>query len=157
MKQFSAPIPGESLTKPQGGAGYEQPPQFTDAFEASDHVMDIVTKRDKAPKLEALIRSGAPLEAITRSIIFKGFVDGKWSVDTGMLMAKPVMAGIGAFAKRKGISDKEIVMWNNRTSNDRYFSQFVDLAKETKPELPVDEGVLQEPVKKEPKGLLGKL
>ncbi len=105
---FNAPISGESLTMQPGGAPFEQPPQFADPDEAAEYVFDRVTDKRQAERLVALLQSGVPVEDVARTIVFSGFMQGKWTVDVGMLILRPVMYQIAAIGARVGISDMKI-------------------------------------------------
>lgn len=107
---LSGPIPGQSLTHAPKAMAWEQPPQFTKLSQAMNWLMDQMTNGQYMKQLLHLMDAGMPIEAITRTILFSGFTQGKWTPDLGMLMYKPVMMALMAIAKRAGIDDVPVVM-----------------------------------------------
>lgn len=124
-QMLSAPIPGESLTKAPGAMKFEQPPQFTDLEEASEHMMDQLANPRTTPMLVGALKRGAPVEVLTKGVIFKGFVEGKWTPDLGLLLAKRVFSSIAAIGKRAGV--KDLILWDEDTKKDKYFAGFSDM------------------------------
>src|SRR5712664_3268837 len=100
---FGAPIPGSSLTKEHGSMPYEKPPQFTKLPDAVNHLMDQLTEPMYMKQLLQLMDAGIAIEAIARTLLFTGFTLGKWTVDLGMLMYKPIMLALIAIAHRAGL------------------------------------------------------
>jgi hypothetical protein len=107
---FGAPVPGSSLTKTPKNAPYEKPPQFTKLEDVMNYMMDQLTEPQHLKPLLQMMRSGMPLEAIARTLVFTGFSTGKWTVDLGMLMYKPLMLALIAMSHRAGIKDAAVVM-----------------------------------------------
>jgi hypothetical protein len=97
---FSAPVPGESLTKIPGGAPFEQPPQFTDIQEASEYMFDTLVEQRQSARVITLLKHGITCEAIARTIVFTGFMQGKWTPDVALLIARPVLYMVVAVAER---------------------------------------------------------
>lgn len=97
---FSAPVPGESLTKIPGGAPYEQPPQFTDIQEAAEYMFDTLVEPRQSARVVTLLKHGATCEAIARTLVFTGFMSGKWTPDVALLISRPVLYMIVAVAER---------------------------------------------------------
>jgi len=107
---FGAPIPGQSLTTPPKQAPWEHPAQFTDPEKAMNYLMAQLTSQQFMPQLLQMMEAKMPIEAITRSLLFTGFASGKWTVDTAMLIYKPLMLALIAIAHRAGLKDAMIVM-----------------------------------------------
>lgn len=104
---FSAPIPGQSLTKPKGGAPYEHPSRFSDIDEALEYIFDELTfSKTKSTQLLAMLSKGAPAEALARTILMAGFMGGMWTVDMALMMGPTVMYMIAAIGHKKGIKVK---------------------------------------------------
>lgn len=111
---FSAPIPGQSLTDTPKNAKWERPPQFTDLEEACNYVFEQMTKPRNAEVMITLLEKGVPIEALVRTIVFGGFAEGKWSVDLAMLMVKPVMYQMAGVAAKLGLRNVRMRMPNNQ-------------------------------------------
>lgn len=127
--RFSAPIPGESLTKPVGGAPYERPPQFADMDEALEYLFSTMTDPKSVAYIVHILESGGTVEALVRTILFKGFMDGKWTVDLALLMAKIMVPMVAAIAVQAGIPETKIRVKNP----DAAFAKFV---RDTKNKIP---------------------
>lgn len=121
MNILDAPIPGESLTKPVGASKVERPPQFSDMNEALEYLFNKMTDPKFVARMIAIMKAGAPAEAVARTLIFTGFMNGKWSVDLALLLAPTVMRMIVSIALNAGMSEKDLKIKNP----DKEFSSFV--------------------------------
>lgn len=106
--RFSAPIPGESLTMPKGGAAWEHPPQFVDREKARQYLLDKMTDPRQVTKLTALLQSGMPAEAVANTVIKAGFMSGKWTPDLGLLLAQDTLMLVSAIGYRQGVKNMKI-------------------------------------------------
>lgn len=97
---FSAPIPGESLTKIPGGSPLEHPPQFPDIESASEYMFDTMVEPRQLARVVTLLKHKVTCEAIARAIIFAGFTQGKWTPDVALLLARPALYMVAAVAER---------------------------------------------------------
>ena len=110
LRQFSGPIPGQSLTEEPGARAWEKPPKFVDVNDAFRHVVNnLADNPEVMNSFEKLMTSGVTVEEITRTITFGGFVAGLWSVDVAELMQPPVGALLALHAKENGIPFKMFV------------------------------------------------
>lgn len=100
---FDGPVPGQSLTETPGNAKWEHPPQYARPQDAADMVWKQLMKPEHTKKVLSLMRMGVPIEALVRTTLFAGFNEGKWTVDTALLIAKPVTSMMVAMAKRAKI------------------------------------------------------
>lgn len=103
---FSAPIPGQGLTKTPGSTPWQQPPKYVHLDDALNYVFDNLTQAPKLMQLLALMKHGVPLEALSRLVIFSGFGYGLWTPDLGMLMVKGVMYILAGIAQRANLNPK---------------------------------------------------
>jgi hypothetical protein len=103
MKMFDAPIPGQSLTGTPGSASFEHPPQYASIEDALEYIWNTLTMKKHTTKLILLLKRGMPVEFLARSILFDGFVKGKWTPDAAMLMLKTVMAMLATIGESKGV------------------------------------------------------
>ncbi len=89
--RFDAPIPGMSLTHELGARPWQQPAQFTTVEEVVEHYTDNMLNNDEfADQLVDVMSMGIPLTTIANTIQLAGVMEGKHSVDTGLL-ALPVI------------------------------------------------------------------
>jgi len=103
---FDTPIPGQSLTDEPGNYPWEHPPQYVTTDGAADHLWNRMSEPEFAEQIIAMLDAGVPVEAIARTILFGGFLNGKFSPDVAFIIAEPVMkmiATIGVIAEVKDI------------------------------------------------------
>lgn len=123
---FDAPIPGQSLTKEQGGSPMEHPPQYADVNDALEYVWDKFTNPKHATRIILLLKRGVPVEYIVNTVLFQGVMTGKWTVDAALLMYQIVYWQIESIAKLKKI---KYTGKNPDVKQDEFLSQFVDMIK----------------------------
>jgi hypothetical protein len=100
INRFSAPIPGSSLTQAPGSAKFEQPPQFSDPGKALEYTFSQMTQPKQSAKILTLVNSGAPLEAMARTLAFEGFRAGKWTPDMALGIVRPIMWQLAGVTQR---------------------------------------------------------
>ena len=96
VNPFDAPIPGQSLTDRPGNAAWEHPPQFAEPNEALEYIHGRLMDIEGAARVAMMLETGIPVEAIARTIVFAGFMEGKFSPDVGFLILETVMKMIMA-------------------------------------------------------------
>jgi hypothetical protein len=133
--EINAPIPGMSLTAPLGGRPWQQPPQMASVEEAIDYYVPKLMDREFVPELLTIIELGIPLTTIANSFQLASVMEGKHSIDVGILvipvlvelmmtladaneveyvsgMSREKEKGLSnaqiALAKKKGLLDKDI-------------------------------------------------
>ena len=100
---FDAPVPGQSLTDTPGNAPWEHPPQMTDIHEISLFIFKRLTAPRAAEQIILMLQEGVPAEALARVVLFGGFTEGKWNVDSALLLAQTVLKIIVAVAMKGGV------------------------------------------------------
>ena len=121
---FDAPVPGQSLTDTPGNYPWEHPPQFTDPEEATEFVWQTLHTEEFMEQVIGMLDAGVPIEAITRVIVFGGFVEGKFTPDVGFLITEPVMKMLMAIGVRAGLNNIRMSMQDITNSK-----QMSDIAK----------------------------
>tara|TARA_R110000851_G_scaffold23350_2_gene68445 strand:+ start:144 stop:659 length:516 start_codon:yes stop_codon:yes gene_type:complete len=153
---FDAPIPGQSLTDTPGNYPWEHPPQYTDLNTAAEYVWDILHEENKLEQVLLILKSGVSVEAITRGILFTGFVDGKWTVDLAMLLAEIVFNQVLALGVKAKIKDIKVLSSDNSNAEFRKEYGKLMVSKEKK-----EEGIkeIKEDIKQLPEtmGLMAKI
>ena len=107
---FDAPIPGQSLTDTPKNYGWENPPRFTKPEDASLFIWKRLQNKDIMARIILMLETGVSIEALTRVIIFSGFVEGNFSVDTGILLTPIVEKMILAIGKASGVNKINLSM-----------------------------------------------
>ncbi len=106
VNPFNAPIPGESLTdSPDTPKAWERPPQYTDEEEAMRAVYMVLTEQDSLRGLIEIISAGTPLDEIAQVVLYKGYVEGKFTPDLMLLLAEPTIYLLIAIADYAEIKD----------------------------------------------------
>lgn len=102
---FDAPIPGQSLTRAPGSRPYEQPPLYNDPEEATVAMLDALTNKKSAPIVAAMLDKGIPATFIATGLLKQGVAEGKWSVDTAMLIGKRALGAVVAVGHGAGVKN----------------------------------------------------
>ena len=116
---FDAPIPGQSLTDTPGNAPWEHPPQMTNIHSISLFLFKRLTSPKAAEQIVLLLQEGVPAEALARVILFGGFTDGKWNVDSALLVAKTVLEIIVAVGMKAGLKSFKLSLEDKTNSKFR--------------------------------------
>ena len=122
---FDAAIPGQSLTNEPGNAAWEHPAQFADADSAMEFVMKKLTNQNMNEQILLMLKNKIPVEAITRLVVFGGFVEGKWTVDVATLITPLVMQLIAAMGMRAKVKEMNISMTDR--SNGQFMKDMANL------------------------------
>ena len=122
---FDAAIPWQSLTNEPGNAAWEHPAQFADADSAMEFVMKKLTNQNMNEQILLMLKNKIPVEAITRLVVFGGFVEGKWTVDVATLITPLVMQLIAAIGMRAKVKEMNISMTDR--SNGQFMKDMANL------------------------------
>jgi len=100
-------------------------------------------------KILILLESGLTVEELTKVIVFAGFVDGKFTPDTGLLLTPIISKMIVAIGKKAGVEKIKI----NKPKQD----STQDLIKEVMKATPEEDDKLKQVEEEMPStGLMGK-
>jgi len=113
---LDAPTPGQSLTTEPGGRPWENPPQFTDTVEVLDFYAGELLQPEQAAKLMEVLETGFSVPDIIDAITLGGVMQGKHTLDTGVLVAPHLNDIIVALA------DKMDVKYNDGRESGNSFS-----------------------------------
>ena len=83
---IDAPITVQSLTAPVGGRPWQQPPQYASVEEAMEYYIPKLEDPEFAPELLTVIELGVPLTTIANSMQLSSVMEGKHTIDVGILM-----------------------------------------------------------------------
>ena len=83
---FNRPIPGQSLTAPLGGRPWQTPPQYTTVEEALDYYIPRLDSDEVSSQLIDVMEMGIPITDIANTMQLAGVLEGKHTVDVGMLI-----------------------------------------------------------------------
>lgn len=107
---LDAPIPGMSLTHELGARPWQNPPQFNTIEEALDYYIPRLQSDEVSEQLLDVMEMGIPVTVIANTMQLAGVMEGKHTIDVGMLLL-PVLVElimlIGDSAKIKYTSGLE--------------------------------------------------
>tara|TARA_R100000687_G_scaffold83028_2_gene84361 strand:- start:99 stop:713 length:615 start_codon:yes stop_codon:yes gene_type:complete len=103
------PIPGQSLTNdPDQAYNWERPPEIVTLQDGILDIFRTLIKKEVFTNLVGALRKGVPVEDIGSSILYNGFLNGKWNPDLMILLVEPSMYIIMAIGERAGLEDMRI-------------------------------------------------
>ena len=83
---FDAPIPGQALTAELGSRPWPQPAQYTPVEEALDYYIPRLQSDEVSKQLLDVLEMGIPVTTVANTMQLSGVMEGKHSVDVGMLI-----------------------------------------------------------------------
>jgi len=102
---FDSPVAGQSLTDTPGNYPWEHEAQFTDPEEITEYLWVTMHKKEFVQELIGMLDAGVPVEAIGRTVLFGGFMEGKFSPDLAFIITEPVMKMIAAIGINGGVEN----------------------------------------------------
>ncbi len=100
---FDAPIPGMSLTHELGARPWQQPSQFPTVDDAIEYYMASMTSEEYMEQLIDILEMGVPVTSIANSMQLANVMEGKHTVDVGMLIVPLLMELIMMLGDSAGI------------------------------------------------------
>ena len=88
---LDAPISGQSLTAELGGRPWQQAPQYKTVDEAIEYYLDKMSSEEFTDQLVDVLEMDVPVTSLANSIQLAGVMDGKHTVDVGMLVMPLIM------------------------------------------------------------------
>ena len=83
---IDSPIPGMGMTAPLGGRPWQQPPQLATVEDAIEYYIPKLSDRDFGPELLTVIELGIPLTTLANTMQLASVMEGKHSIDVGVLV-----------------------------------------------------------------------
>jgi len=102
-EMFDAPIPGMSLTHELGARPWQQPSQFPTVDDAIEYYMASMTSEEYMEQLIDILEMGVPVTSIANSMQLASVMEGKHTVDVGMLIVPLLMELIMMLGDSAGI------------------------------------------------------
>jgi hypothetical protein len=103
---FDAPIPGESLTEdPRTQKPWERPPEYTNVDDAIKDIFMRITDEAVYSDLMEAIRGRTPLDMIAQTLLFKGYMNGKFTTDLMLILIEPTLYLLMLLAEHNKIYD----------------------------------------------------
>lgn len=90
-QSFDRPIPGQSLTAELGSRPWQQPYELTDVEKTAEYYIAQIANDKFSKALIHTMKTGVPLTTIANSMQLVGVMEGKHSVDVGILVLPVIM------------------------------------------------------------------
>lgn len=97
------PIAGQSLTAELGNRPWQQPPQYATVEEALDFYVPRLARPEILENLYDVMESGIPLTTIAESMQVAGVMEGKHSIDVGILVMPVLIETMAYLAEEADI------------------------------------------------------
>jgi len=138
-KFMNAPVPGSSLVgnlqdSDKGTLGvypWETPPELESIVDAFQFITERKNEEPHKENILKLLYSGVPVEALSRTLSFKGFLEGLWTPDISELLIIPTMLEFMADAQDDGF---EARIFNDFNDDEIDQETVLSFLKEFKPD-----------------------
>jgi len=100
---LDAPIAGQSLTAELGGRPWQQPPQYATVEQAIQYHVPRLINPEVLDDIMNVIETGIPLTLIAQSLQGGAVMQGKHSVDVGILITPVLMETLAYLAEEQGV------------------------------------------------------
>jgi len=158
---LEAPIAGMSMTHELGARPWQTPPQQATVQEAIAHYIERMQDDSITEQIVNILQSDIPVTTLANTIQLAGVMEGRHSIDVGVLILPVIMEMIMLIADAEGIKyetgmerDKEA-----EVKDSRIMAGMARARKELADDIPEkDEEILevQEELAEMPKGLMGR-
>ena len=102
-KSFNAPIPGQSLTAELGARPWQHPPQYNTVEEAMDFYAPRILEPQFRDQMVEVMELGSPLTTIANSLQSGGVMQGKHSIDVGILIMPVLIEMLSYVGDEEGV------------------------------------------------------
>lgn len=100
---FDRPTPGMSLTAELGNRPWQQPPQYATVEEALEFYIPRLTNPELIDQLFDVMETGIPLTTIANAMQISGVMEGKHTIDVGMLIIPVLIETMAYLAEEADI------------------------------------------------------
>lgn len=153
---FDAPIPGQGLTHELGGRPWQSPPQYSTVDEAVDYYTSRLSTPEATSQIVEILKMGIPVTSLANTIQMSSIMDGKHSIDVGMLVLPLIVEVIMFIAEQEGIDyDDGLTDVKDNKTNEAILENIRTQMKEKAGEPVEEEPVVEEQVE-EPTGLMAR-
>jgi len=150
---LDAPIPGQSLTAPLGDRPWQKPARFSQPDVALAFYVDRITKPERTDNLLDILENGVPVDTLVDILQQGGVMEGVHSLDTGIVIAPALVEVISHIADESGV---EHTKFSNSKKKEGTSSAEIVFALKDEPQQEVPEVEIEEDMKEESKGLMGR-
>ena len=156
--KFSAPIPGQALTQKLGSRPWQRPPQYSTVDKAVKYYVERFQIDEVEDSILDVLGSGVPVPTIANSLQLGSVMEGKHSIDVGLLVL-PILMEMLMY-----IGDKHKVKYETGFTNKKKevrgstINRAIKELKEEAGQEPTEQKEQEEeiPMMEEPKGLMAR-
>lgn len=153
---LDAPIPGQALTHELGARPWQSPPQYSTVDEAVDYYTSRLSTPEATEQIVEILKMGIPVTSLANTIQMGSIMDGKHSIDVGMLVLPLIVEVIMFIAEQEGIDyDDGLTDVKDNKTNEAILENIRTQMKEKAGE-PVEEKPVVEKTPEEPTGLMAR-
>ena len=102
-QRFEAPIAGMAMTHEVGARPWQQPAQYTSVEEALQYYLPRMQDDAFTDSLINVIEMGMPLTTLANTIQLAGVMDGRHSIDVGILIMPVLIEMMQLVAEAEGV------------------------------------------------------
>jgi hypothetical protein len=113
MKQFDAPIPGQSLTNEPKNHPWERPPETSNPDEAVVHHLTRLGQPKVLNSILDAVGQGIPVSMLTDLLLTGAVAQGIHSIDISMMVAPVIQDYIVNLLEEEGVEFKEFFEEDN--------------------------------------------
>jgi len=100
---LDGPIPGMSMTHELGARPWQTPAQYTTVDEAIEYYMSRMATEEYMEQAVEVLEMGVPVTTIANTMQMAGVMEGKHSIDVGMLVTPLIMEMLMLIGENAGI------------------------------------------------------
>ena len=157
---FDAPIPGESLTHELGARPWQSPPQYATVEDALDFYIPRFANVEVVKQLLDVLNMGVPVTTLANTIQLGNVMEGRHSIDVGMLVLPVLMELIMFIAESEGVEYTSGLEQEKKLRSTLVESALIQLEEQTEEQDETETTDEPEEVEEEPvverKGLMGR-
>lgn len=139
---LNAPIPGQALTSEMGSRPWQNPPQMVTVEEAIDYYIPLIAASKFTKAIIESMESGIQLTDMANSLQLSGVMEGKHTLDVGLLVAPVIVQLLMVLAEEAGIKYNSGLL--PTSEEDSPYSEATLARIRSEMEGMVDEGELKE-------------
>ena len=100
---LKSPISRQSLTTELGNRQWENPPQYSTVEEALQYYIPRIINPDTQEDMFNVLETGIPVTMIAETLVQGGVMQGKHTIDVGILALPVLMETIAYIAEEQGV------------------------------------------------------
>ena len=136
--ELDAPIPGMSLTAELGARPWQSPPEGATLEDAVDYYIPRLGDPEYVGQVLDIVESGVPLTSIAESMTLVGNMEGKHTIDVGILVQPVIVEFLKGIAD---ITDTKYTMSADKEFRDKDVTEGMlnNVTKELQKNLPEEQ------------------